>query len=192
MQIRTDLLAAAERLLAEKGLDRTTINDITSEAGVGFGTFYNYFASKEEVFKELVLSGLNLLVERINDRCHQTADHRERLRIVAEETADFAIGHRDLFLLLFTTSSDVYEAVRQGVSGFARCLESLLREGFTDAAYQPLDPVLAARALIGIFAFVLRPLARGDVKDDDVRSSLVGLVQGAVIGASNSKPVGDR
>src|SRR3990172_12939505 len=86
-QIRADLLAAAERLLAEKGVERTTITDITSEAGVGFGTFYNYFSSKGEVYQELVRNGLDLLAERIDDRCGRTGDHPERPRRAPAEGA---------------------------------------------------------------------------------------------------------
>ena len=184
-QIRADLLVAAERLLAEKGVERTTITDITSEAGVGFGTFYNYFSSKGEVYQELVRNGLDLLAERIDDRCGRTGDHRERLRIAAEEVADFAVQRSDLFHLLFTTNSDVHSAVKTGVEGLTRCLEGCLRDGFDAGAYQSVAPSLAVRAMIGIFAFVLRPLAGDRGNREAVTASLIRLIQGAVIGAPN-------
>ncbi len=183
-QIRGDLLAAAERLLAEKGLDRTTINDITSEAGVGFGTFYNYFASKEKVYQELILNALDLLVEHIDQRCRQTVDQRERLRVMAEEAAAFAADHSDLFLLLFVSDPEVHQAAKTGVEGLMRSLEGWLRAGFEAAAYQPVDAVLAVRAIIGIFAYVLRPLAIDKSRRPEVTETLVRLIQGAVIGAS--------
>jgi AcrR family transcriptional regulator len=48
-----ELLDAAERLFAERGIDETTIEDITRAAGVAKGTFYLYFASKEHVLAAL-------------------------------------------------------------------------------------------------------------------------------------------
>jgi AcrR family transcriptional regulator len=40
--------------MAEKGLDGVAINEITEAADVGFGSFYNYFESKEAIYQALV------------------------------------------------------------------------------------------------------------------------------------------
>ena len=188
-QIRIDLLAAAERLLAEKGVDRTTISDITSEAGLGFGTFYNYFASKEELYQELVLNALEMLVERIDARCAVASDHRERLSIFAEEAADFAADHSDLFILL-TTNHEVHSATVEGVDGLTKCLERWMRPGFEDATFQAIDGHITARAIIGMYSLVLRPLARDETRRDEIKSALIRLIQGAVIGTSQASRAG--
>jgi AcrR family transcriptional regulator len=52
---RRKLLEAAERVFAELGYHEASIVKITEAAGVGQGTFYLYFASKKEIFDELVL-----------------------------------------------------------------------------------------------------------------------------------------
>jgi len=46
---RQDLLAAATRVLAEKGLHRTKIADIAAAADVGVGTFYLHFPDKDSL-----------------------------------------------------------------------------------------------------------------------------------------------
>ena len=53
-ETRSKLLAAALRLMAEKGPDGVAINEITEAADVGFGSFYNYFESKEAIYQALV------------------------------------------------------------------------------------------------------------------------------------------
>ena len=40
---------AAYRVMSRVGVEATTISQITEEADVGFGSFYNYFSSKEEI-----------------------------------------------------------------------------------------------------------------------------------------------
>lgn len=54
-QTRAKLIAAARVLLARQGAEATRIQEITDEADVGFGSFYNHFSSKEEIV-EAVLS----------------------------------------------------------------------------------------------------------------------------------------
>src|SRR5712692_5261133 len=51
---RERLLAAATRVLAEKGLHRTKITDIAASADVGVGTFYLHFPDKETLFDAVV------------------------------------------------------------------------------------------------------------------------------------------
>jgi len=54
LETRRRLLDAAERVFGEVGFYDASIVKITEAAGVAQGTFYLYFASKQEVFEELV------------------------------------------------------------------------------------------------------------------------------------------
>lgn len=49
MRTRSKLLLAAQAVMARSGVEGATIAEITNEADVGFGSFYNHFASKEEI-----------------------------------------------------------------------------------------------------------------------------------------------
>ena len=46
-------MAAAEKLFLAKGVEATTISEIVEEAQVAKGTFYHYFASKNEMLTAL-------------------------------------------------------------------------------------------------------------------------------------------
>ena len=48
-QTRQDLISAAMRLFEERGYEQSTVAEIASAAGVSTKTFFNYFASKDEV-----------------------------------------------------------------------------------------------------------------------------------------------
>src|SRR6478736_4483352 len=51
---RTAVLAAAQRIFAEKGYSGTSIDDIIEAADIARGTFYLYFESKRAIFDELL------------------------------------------------------------------------------------------------------------------------------------------
>lgn len=51
---RQALIEAGQRILAERGTSDVSIQDITDEADVGFGSFYNHFSTKSQLFEEAV------------------------------------------------------------------------------------------------------------------------------------------
>ena len=64
-ELRTRLFHAALDLFAKKGFAETTVEDITSAADVGKGTFFNYFPSKDHLliaFGDMQLEKLQALV----------------------------------------------------------------------------------------------------------------------------------
>lgn len=56
-----DILAAASRLIRERGVDAVAIDDIVREAAIAKGTFYLYFRSKSDLLAKLA----NAVVERL-------------------------------------------------------------------------------------------------------------------------------
>jgi AcrR family transcriptional regulator len=63
-RVRRQLLETAAEHFAQQGLERASIDAIALAAGFGKGTVYNYFASKEQLFGEVVAEGCRLAVER--------------------------------------------------------------------------------------------------------------------------------
>jgi len=54
MRTREAMLRAACALMSVKGVDETAIQEITDAADIGFGTFYNYFNSKDEIASQVL------------------------------------------------------------------------------------------------------------------------------------------
>ena len=64
---REDLLVAATRVLAAKGLHRTKIADIAAAADIGVGTFYLHFDTKEALFDAVVEDAVTRLKTAVDD-----------------------------------------------------------------------------------------------------------------------------
>lgn len=97
---RRKLLSAAETLIGTNGFHGTSIGDITREAGVGQGTFYLYFSSKEEVFRELVRHLSEQLRQALGKAVSGAKDRLEIEELGVREFIRFSAEHRDLYQIV--------------------------------------------------------------------------------------------
>ena len=61
---RQELLDIARKMFITKGYEKTSVNDILKEVGIAKGTFYYYFASKEEMLEAMIFEVVMEGVER--------------------------------------------------------------------------------------------------------------------------------
>ena len=80
------LLEAAFRLFAERGVDAVAINEITEAADVGFGSFYNHFASKEAIHEAVVDAVFGQFGETLDRLTNDVDDPAEVLAICVRHT----------------------------------------------------------------------------------------------------------
>jgi AcrR family transcriptional regulator len=152
-QIRDAILNAAERLLAHYGYKKTTLDDISREAGIGKGTVYLHFPSKEEV----ALCTIDRIVERLLDRLRALAGSdapvTERLsdmlltRVLFrfDSVKDYSRSLDELLGALRTA----YLARRQRYfDAEAEVLAAVLREGWESAVFTLDDAHATAHTLL--------------------------------------------
>src|SRR6187455_1262459 len=74
---RAKLVEAATTVFARQGVDNTRINEITDEADVGFGSFYNHFDSKEAIVEAVLAETVAAQGEAIEAVTRQLEDPAE-------------------------------------------------------------------------------------------------------------------
>jgi AcrR family transcriptional regulator len=74
---RRQLTAAAAVLIAEKGVAGLRIQEITDRADVALGSFYNHFASKEELVEAVVADTIDVRAQAIVARMTSIEDPAE-------------------------------------------------------------------------------------------------------------------
>ncbi len=74
---RTQLTRAAAQVISEKGVEGLRLREVTDAADVGFGSFYNYFESKEELVEAVVLDLMSALARRLIAHVEAFADPAE-------------------------------------------------------------------------------------------------------------------
>ncbi|MCF6207063.1 MAG: TetR/AcrR family transcriptional regulator [Sulfurovum sp.] len=83
-QKRKDIALACKDIILEQGIHNLTISHIAKTAGIGKGTFYEYFSSKEALLFELV----NILLREYNVRkeykLSQVATTIEKIKVFSD------------------------------------------------------------------------------------------------------------
>jgi AcrR family transcriptional regulator len=106
---RQALIDAAVRLIAEGRGDRASIAEITEEADIGFGSFYNHFDSKEQLFQtasEEVLERWGQLIDRASAGI---TDPAERFAVGIRITGRLGWTHPDIAGFLTGAGLDVLD-----------------------------------------------------------------------------------
>src|SRR6266568_9064949 len=83
VQTRARLVDAAKQIFEENGFLEARISDIAERAGLSHGSFYHYFDSKEQIFREVAEAMDERLSEPLGSVIHASGSSetpRERLR----------------------------------------------------------------------------------------------------------------
>jgi AcrR family transcriptional regulator len=141
-QIHDAILDAAERLLARFGYKKTTIDDLAREAGIGKGTVYLHFPSKEEV----ALCTIDRIVERLLQRLRSLA--------AADEPAPQRLRQmlRTRVLFRFDSVKDYWQSLDDLLASL-RPAYLARRQRYFDAEAEVFAPLLNEGRNAGDFAF---------------------------------------
>jgi AcrR family transcriptional regulator len=144
-----EILHAAAKLFAARPFHEVRLEDIATAAGVGKGTLYVYFESKEDLYIRLIRDGFARVVGRVKDGLANAPGPREKLGVIAAELVDFAFSYPDLFRVMrsgvLTPDDQELQRSRQEL---AEIVVAVLREGTTAGALKDPFPDLTAQFIL--------------------------------------------
>ena len=91
------LMDEAKRQVAELGYGATTIRSVARACGVGIGTVYNYYPSKDMLIGSSVLADWKVCTARICAVSEDAQDPKPVLRCMYEQLRDFTRQYSGLF-----------------------------------------------------------------------------------------------
>jgi AcrR family transcriptional regulator len=80
IETRKSIFEIAGRLFKEKGYDNTTVDEITKEAGIGKGTFFNYFPTKEALLQDFIKQKEELVFDLVKDQLTRNIPTKEKIK----------------------------------------------------------------------------------------------------------------
>ncbi|WP_308257620.1 TetR/AcrR family transcriptional regulator [Pseudonocardia lacus] len=169
---RARVLAAAERLFAERGATNVSMEDVAAAAGVGKGTLYRRYPDRAALAAALLDEHERRLQERLISGpppLGPGAPPAERLAAFYSALVDLLDQHLDLTLAAETG------AARFGTGAYGFWLAHV-RVLLRDAGVPDPADLLAEALLAPLSAELYRRL-RGRASADDVRKSLTELAR---------------
>ncbi|MFE5814838.1 TetR/AcrR family transcriptional regulator [Streptomyces sp. NPDC056479] len=172
-ETRGALVRAARQILAETGDTSASIQAIAERADVGFGSFYNHFESKTELFEAAVEDALEEFGQTFDDRLSGIDDPAELVAAGFRLSARMADSHPELMQVLRRRGLGHLHS-RNGLS--TRALRDV-QVGIASGRFSSLDPTVALSALGGtLLSLVELRFARPELNGDEAATNLAEMV----------------
>ncbi|MFJ9119400.1 TetR/AcrR family transcriptional regulator [Streptomyces sp. NPDC102394] len=172
-ETRRALIRAARQILAETGDTGVSIQAIAERADVGFGSFYNHFESKTELFEAAVIDALEEFGQSFDERLTGLDDPAELVAAGFRLSARMADSQPELMQVLRRRGLGYIHSD----NGLARRAVRDLEAGMTSGRFTAVDPAVALSALGGtLLSLVELRFARPDLDGDEAAVNLAEMV----------------
>lgn len=166
---REDILAATRDLIAEEGLQAFSFPKIFSRAGVGSGTVYHYFSSKEVLITTLYRETSDLMDREVLMDYDPTASIKQRFRLLMKNLVRFVQTHWKERAVLDACwhFAPLAEEVHDRLPPFADATFSLLADGQAQGIFVPLEPILVGSMTMGAIVALVQGQLGGKYELDE-------------------------
>ena len=163
---KLEILHAAMQVFARKGIVKTKMIDIASEAGVGKGTIYEYFRSKEEIFTSAYQFLIKITERGVDSVLRSTDDPEKKLRLLMETSFNIFMHDGGEFAEIMMDfwaegvrkkDSDVLKIInlKEIYAEYRRVLSQIFSDGIAKGTFKPMDVYSMSSAFIGAFDGIL-------------------------------------
>lgn len=170
------IIGAAQAIIAD-GRSSASIQEITERAGVGFGSFYNHFESKEELFAAAISATLDAFDEFRDRVVAGLTDPAEVFCVSFRMSGRLQRVQPQLVHILLNSGTSIWTMDRRLTP---RAFGDI-RLGITTGRFTVADPkvamMLVGGAVLGMFQYLeSTPTADGDAVADDCAEAILRLL----------------
>jgi len=184
---QAEVTLEAARVFAQRGYDRTTIQELGEALGIAAGGLYHYFGSKEQLLIRICDQLMEPLLVRARELVAEPRTAEDQLRELVRLWVAHVIEHRDHMLVFqqerhLIESGEEWRTVRRSRKAFERLLEKVL------ARARGEDDRVVLAALLGMVnhtAQWYRP--NGRLTAGEVADGYVALVLGVDVAGTRRR-----
>jgi len=179
---RARILDGALRAIAQHGLSKLGMHDVSAHAGVSRGTLYRYFPGRDELLQSLAEYERERFQQRVGEALRSAPAGAPRLRVALQHVAGYVSEHpaiqrlienepafvlrylREQFPTLRDTAATFFaplvadaQPVRRGAATAEQLVDWLTRVMISAVLLPDPDPERMARSLTAVFALLAGP-----------------------------------
>jgi AcrR family transcriptional regulator len=148
------------------------MDDIAAEAKVAKGTLYYYFKNKSELFKTVVVEGINYLTDELVKIVNKSDDSIEDIiKSLIKRNIDFYLEYHELANIVLNEitngiDEDVLSDIKNAKNRYIVFLADLLSEGHNQGLIRYSDFNMIAAGIIGMIDGVCKYYLKNDKSMD--------------------------
>lgn len=154
--MRERLINAAVSVFSKKGFYKASMDDIAAEADVAKGTLYYYFKNKSELFKTIVVEGINYLTDELIKIVSSSNDSIENIiKLLIKKNIDFYLEYHELANIVLNEitngiDEDVLNEIIRAKDRYISFLADLLSQGHKEGIIRFSDFNVTAASIVGM------------------------------------------
>ena len=150
---RLEILEAALKVISQVGFEGAKMEEIAREAGIGKGTIYEYFDSKNTLFQEMLRHCTEEFREGLSKALAEGETLLEKIRNFSLYGANFLNSHALLLntpLVSHSLPEEIKVQMKANWDALFRLIEDEVKKGILAQEVKPnIDPEMAASLIIG-------------------------------------------
>jgi len=172
-----EILAAASKVFAARQYHEVLCDEIAAEAGIGKGTIYRYFRTKEDLYFATILHGYEAINESLATAISGESTPGRRLERIAREILEYFWDRRYFYSLLYRNEQRFLAQegrLKKNREHLVNLVERTIREGIDAGAFRRVDAKTAAELFLGMIRAINVFRRESDLLDELV-AELIGL-----------------
>ena len=157
------ILDAAFELMLKNGYSNTKIIDIANKAGIGKGTFYEYFESKEALVLKLIDTRVSRDYAKVCEAMESAGTCKQKLenyfRLEIDVTSKYQTNVTDFINEFMHGNTEISTKIIEATHGIMRFqLErvfDVIKKGIESGEFKQTDPFAAAICFMGSISFYM-------------------------------------
>lgn len=181
------IAATAAKLFATRPFHKVKLDDVAAAAGVGKGTLYIYFKSKEDLYFWLIYDAFARVVHQLEGRLRLSEMRASQsLRLIVAELVKFGFDNPQLFELMRSAGpiikDDRWGPKRQELTGL---IEQTIRRGIKTGEFCDPHPEITALCVPGLLRSVMLFGPKG-LDEKTVINQISRLLESGICGSKRA------
>ncbi|MGD8778730.1 MAG: TetR/AcrR family transcriptional regulator [Ignavibacteria bacterium] len=153
------ILNAAIKVFAKNGVRNTKIIDIANTAGVGKGTVYEYFSSKEEIFETAFEFSMAKYIDLLKQVAKSDIDPEKKLKRIIKDIGSMMEAESYLTEITFhfwaegirVDKENLNAELKKFYKDSKKIIKSIIQEGIKDKTFKKVNADYSATIMISVF-----------------------------------------